>query len=222
MHLTVRLYAVCRERAGADRIELEFPGDSATLTEVFDALRREAPALAPLLAVTRVAINHEFAETNSVFRSGDEVALIPPVSGGSGLGPFLLSDRPLDVAAIERAVADPGAGAVVSFAGTVRDRTGVHDVVALEYEAYPEMAERFLRKIGGEIAERWPGARVAIAHRTGRLEVGEVSVVIAVSSPHRAAAFEACRHGIERLKQDVPIWKKELRKDGSIWVGVGS
>lgn len=135
---------------------------------------------------------------------------------------FALTREAIDVGAVARAVESRAAGALASFLGTVRDRTGEHAVVALEYEAYDEMALRYLEKIGAECLERWPGVRVAITHRLGRVEIGEVSVAIAVSSPHRASAFEACRYAIERLKQDVPIWKRELRTDGSVWVGVGS
>ncbi|MEL7240059.1 MAG: molybdenum cofactor biosynthesis protein MoaE, partial [Planctomycetota bacterium] len=150
----------------------------------------------------------------------DELALIPPVSGGHDL--FEVRNEPLEVAEVEAAVRHGGAGAVVSFTGTVRNNTKGVAVDALEYEAYRSMAEKYLRTIGHEIAERWPDTRVAMLHRVGRLAVGEASVVIAVSSPHRADAFDACRHSIERLKEDVPIWKKEFRTDGSVWVGVGS
>ncbi|MCC7382122.1 MAG: molybdenum cofactor biosynthesis protein MoaE [Deltaproteobacteria bacterium] len=222
MQLTVRLFAVCRERAGQDRISVEIDGDSAGLSALLSAIGAAHPALAPLLPVVRLAVNHEFADESTEIHDGDELALIPPVSGGSGQGPFRLTTERVDPAEVERAVASAEAGAIVSFLGTVRARTGVHEVVALEYEAYTGMAERFLRKIGEEITAQWPSARAAIIHRVGRLEIGEISVAIAVASPHRAAAFEACRHAIERLKQDVPIWKKEIRKDGSVWVGVGS
>src|SRR5437588_687173 len=205
MRLEVRLFAACRERAGADRVAIELPGRTAPLADVRAALAQASPALAPLLAAVRVAVNREVAAEDAA------------VSGGSGLGPFEVRQGPITVEEVERAVRAPDVGAIVSFSGTVRARTGAHDVVALEYEAYREMAEFFLRRIGGEIAERWPGARAAVLHRTGRLEVGETSVVIAVSSPHRAQAFDACRHAIERIKEDVPIWKKEIRKDGSVW-----
>jgi molybdopterin synthase catalytic subunit len=222
MRLVVRLFAAARDRAGADRLTLSIEGSSASLEELRMALERSTPALAPILAISRIAVNQEFAEPGARVAEGDEIAIIPPVSGGSGQGPFELRASPIVSKEVEDAVRAPGQGAVVSFAGTVRDRTGEHEVVALEYEAYPEMAERFLRKIGDEIRERWPGARSAILHRTGRLGVGEISVVIAVSSPHRAEAFDACRHAIERLKKDVPLWKKEIRKSGEIWVGTGS
>ncbi len=219
MRLEVRLFAVCRERAGTDRLTVYVPS-APTVPELRAAIAEASPPLAPLLRISRLAINQEFAREDQVISETDELALIPPVSGGRGL--FLLTSTSIDVAAVERAVAADGAGATVSFVGTVRDHTGPHAVEALEYEAYPEMAQRFLERIGGEVADRWPGARCAIVHRTGRLGVGEASVAIAVSSAHRADAFEGCRHAIERLKQDVPIWKRELRKDGSVWVGVGS
>lgn len=219
MRLEVRLFAVCRERAGTDRLAVYVDAPHG-VPQLRAAIEAACPALGPLLRVSRLAVNHEFAAEDQVISATDELALIPPVSGGAGL--FALTSTPIDVAAVERAVASSGAGALVSFVGTVRDHTGPHAVVALEYEAYTDMAERFLARIGGEVAERWPGARCAIVHRVGHLEVGEASVAIAVSSAHRADAFEGCRHAIERLKQDVPIWKRELRKDGSVWVGVGS
>lgn len=222
MGLEVRLYAVCRERAHTDRVTVELPSDGDTIEGLKVRLGQAVPALLPLLPLVRVAVNQEFAAPGDRVKEGDEVALIPPVSGGSGLGPFRLSATPIRAETVEAAVANPEAGAVISFQGTVRARTGEHQVVALEYEAYQGMAERFLRKIGEEIVERWPGSKVSIEHRVGRLLVGEVSVVIAVASPHRAAAFEASRYAIERLKVDVPIWKKEVRSDGSCWVGIGS
>lgn len=222
MRVSVRLFAILRERMRSDTLEVELPGETASVEAVMAAVSAAAPAIAPLLGMTRVAVNEAFAAPGECIRAGDVVALIPPVSGGSGLGPFKIQRTLIDVAGVVEAVRAPDAGAVASFLGTVRSATGGVPVVALEYEAYEAMAVRTLRGIGAEIAERWPGARVAIVHRVGRLEVGEVSVAIAVSSPHRAESFAACRHAIERLKQDVPIWKKEIRADGSIWVGVGS
>lgn len=222
MRISVRLFAVCRERAGTDRLDVELVGETASVADLRRAIAAASPALAPLLPIVRFAVDERFASDADPVQPGDEVALIPPVSGGSGLGPFELRSTPITLDEVERAVARPEAGALVSFAGTVRSKTQGHDVVALEYEAYDSMAVRFLRTIGDEVRSRWPDASVAILHRTGRLEVGEVSVVIAVSSPHRGDAFDGCRHAIERLKQDVPIWKKEIRRDGSIWVGAGS
>jgi molybdopterin synthase catalytic subunit len=220
MRVYVRLFAILKERAGSDRIEIEIAGDSATLSELREAIAALYPALAPILPRVRIALNEEFAVEGDRVKEKDDIALIPPVSGGSGA--FAIERAPLELDRAVREVAHPGAGAIATFSGTVRDQTKGVAVVALEYEAYEAMALRFLRKIGDEIRAKFPEARVSIIHRIGRVEIGETSVVIAVSSPHRAEAFDGCRHAIERLKEDVPIWKKELRKDGSIWVGVGS
>ena len=133
-----------------------------------------------------------------------------------------IGPEPLSVAAAEREVSGTGMGALVHFVGTVRDNTRGKAVVALEYEAYAEMALSVFAKIEAEALAQWPGCRLAIHHRTGRLEPGEASVVIAAASPHRVDAFSACRHAIEALKKDAPIWKRELYPDGSSWVGMGS
>lgn len=220
MSFEVRLFAACRERAGTPRLVIDLAPGPVSARVLSEAIGRSCPALAPILSACRIAVNQEFLSGEVILQAGDEIAVIPPVSGGAGH--FRLTEAEIDPAVVEAAVATPHAGAVLSFHGTVRDRTGPHEVIALEYEAYPEMAERFLARIGAEISERWAGARVAIEHRAGRLLPGEISVVIAVACPHRADAFDACRYAIERLKQDVPIWKKELRKDGSVWVGLGS
>jgi molybdopterin synthase catalytic subunit len=133
---------------------------------------------------------------------------------------FRVTDQPLSVEAIARLVEHRGAGAVVVFVGTVRDSSEGRRVRYLEYDAYPEMAEATLRQIGDEIRQRWGLDRVAIVHRTGHLDIGEASVVIAVAAPHRVEAFQACRYAIDRLKAIVPIWKKEVWEDGeSRWVG---
>jgi molybdopterin synthase catalytic subunit len=131
---------------------------------------------------------------------------------------FELTVNPLDARRLEAAVAHKGAGAICTFTGVVRDTSRGRSVTHLDYEAYAEMAVAQMRKIGDEIAERWPEARVAMAHRTGRLEIGEASVVVAVSCPHRAEAIAACKWGIDRLKESVPIWKKEHAADGTYWI----
>ncbi len=132
---------------------------------------------------------------------------------------FAVVDRPIDEQAVTRAVADPGAGGVCTFSGVVRDNSHGKRVLYLEYEAYPEMAVKQMEVIDGEVRARWDVRRLAIVHRTGRLEIGEASVVIAVASAHRAEAFAACRYAIDRLKQILPVWKKEVWEGGEYWVG---
>jgi molybdopterin synthase catalytic subunit len=159
----------------------------------------------------------DFAASDTPLRDGDEVAFLPPVSGGAGT--CSISDRPLDVGAVVSRVAGAGMGGIVTFLGTVRDQARGHSIRHLEYEAYPEMAAREMERIAGQATQRWPGAEVAIAHRSGHLEVGEIAVVVVAAAPHREEAFAACRFAIDALKQTVPIWKKEVATDGEWWVG---
>jgi MoaE-MoaD fusion protein len=213
-----RLFARLREQAGTETEKLELPAGS-TLADVYGALRQRHPAL-PDGTTVRAALNQEFSDWTATVEDGDEVAFIPPVSGGAhGVGVlFELTVDPLDARRLEAAVAHKGAGAICSFTGVVRDNSRGRSVTYLDYEAYAEMATAQMRKIGEEIAERWPEARVAMAHRTGRLEIGEASVVVSVSCPHRAEAIAACKWGIDRLKESVPIWKKEHAADGTYWI----
>ena len=198
---------------------LELP-TASTLADVYEALRRRHPMLESDRNAVRAALNQEFKEWSAQVADGDEVAFIPPVSGGAhGVGVlFELTADPLDARRLEAAVSHKGAGAICTFTGVVRDSSRGRSVTHLEYEAYAEMAIAQMRGIGEEIAERWPDARVAMAHRTGRLEIGETSVVVCVSSPHRAEAIAACKLGIDRLKESVPIWKKEHAADGTYWI----
>jgi molybdopterin converting factor subunit 1 len=214
-----RLFARLRELAGADTERVELPGGSS-VGDVYDALRKAHPALEPDRNAVRAAVNQEFADWDAVVADGDEVAFIPPVSGGAhGVGVlFEVTARPLDARRMETAVAHKGAGAICTFTGVVRDSSRGRSVTHLEYEAYAEMATAQMRNIADEIAERWPDARVAMSHRTGRLEIGEPSVVVSVSCPHRGEAIAACKWGIDRLKETVPIWKKEHAADGTYWI----
>jgi molybdopterin converting factor subunit 1 len=215
----VRLFARLREQAGTDSETVEVR-TGATVADVYDALRKLHPALDPNRDSVRAAVNQEFADWHVIVSAGDEVAFIPPVSGGAHpVGVFFeLTADPLDARRLEAAVAHKGAGAICTFTGIVRDNSRGSSVTHLEYEAYAEMATAEMRKIADEIAERWPDARVAMAHRTGRLEIGEASVVVSASCPHRAEAIDACRWGIDRLKESVPIWKKEHAADGTFWI----
>ena len=213
-----RLFARLREQAGTETEMLEVPAGS-NLADTYEALRQKHPAL-PEHGGVRAALNQEFSDWTAQVADGDEVAFIPPVSGGAhGVGVlFELTVDPLDARRLEAAVARTGAGAICTFTGVVRDSSRGRSVTYLDYEAYAEMATAQMRKIGDEIAEQWPEARVAMAHRTGRLEIGEASVVVAVSCPHRAEAIAACKWGIDRLKESVPIWKKEHAADGTYWI----
>jgi molybdopterin synthase catalytic subunit len=215
--ITARLFARLREQAGTACIEVDLV--EATVQDVYRALRERHPALEADLALIRPARNQRFAEWSERVADGDEVAFIPPVSGGSGPGTLIeLGGEPLDARRLEAAVAHAGAGAICTFTGIVRDSSRGEEVTHLEYEAYAGMAERRMQAIVDEIAERWPDARVAMAHRTGVLEIGEASVVVSVSCPHRAEAIAACKWGIDRLKESVPIWKKEFARSGAVWI----
>jgi MoaE-MoaD fusion protein len=214
-----RLFARLRELArGAETETLELPAGS-TLADVYMTLRQRHRAL-PEPGAVRAALNQEFSDWTTTVEDGDEAAFIPPVSGGAhGAGVlFEITVDPLDARRLEAAVADTGAGAICTFTGVVRDSSRGRSVTHLEYEAFAEMAAAEMRKIGDEIGQRWPEARVAMAHRTGRLEIGEASVVVSVSCPHRAEAIAACKWGIDRLKESVPIWKKEHAADGTYWI----
>ncbi len=215
----VLFFAIARERVGrsVDHVEVA-PG--TTVGELFALLSEATPELEALRPYIRFAVNEHFVDHTHPLGKGDVVALIPPVSGG---GPHVsLTEDPIDVTAVEALVCHESCGAVLTFKGTVRSNTQQHRVLQLEYEAYGTMALKQFAQMAHDAMSEHEGLRVAICHRLGTVAIGEVAVVIAVSSPHRASAFEACRTLIERMKADVPIFKRESRGDGSIWVGMGS
>ena len=209
MSVRVRLFAGLRERAGWGVREIE----ASSVGDVWPALGLGEEPQGLLYAV-----NHEYAERDRALADGDEVALIPPVSGGA----FRLVEGPLDLGAVIAEVADDRAGAIATFKGTVRRQSRGREVIALEYEAYGGMAEKVMAEIAAGVKERYELCEVAVAHRVGRCDVGEVSVAIAVSAPHRQDALSACRDVIDELKQRVPLWKKELYEGGEEWIGRGS
>ena len=215
--VTVRYFAMVRELMGRP-VETRSVPAATTVGGLLDALIADEPRLGPMRGATMVMVNEEYVPANHELSPGDEVALIPPVSGGEDRR-FRVQAEPLDPRVVEAAVEDPGSGALVTFVGRVRDNARGRRVDLLEYEAYPAAAERMMAQIGHEIGDRWGIDRVAIAHRIGRLGVGEASVVIAVASAHRGEAFAACQYAIERLKEIVPIWKKEHYADGAVWIG---
>jgi MoaE-MoaD fusion protein len=217
MAIDVLYFAGARDAAGTARETLARA--PATVGGLRLALATAHPRLARVLSRCRIAVDQEFAPDEAPLRDGAEVAIVPPVSGGAARL-FAIVDRPLALSEVVEAVSAPGLGGVVTFTGAVRDETRGRRVVRLEYEAYREMAERALAGIGAEVA-REHGAEVAIVHRVGTLLPGDAAVVIACAAPHRTAAFRACEACIERLKKDVPIWKREVYEDGSEWVGAG-
>jgi molybdopterin synthase catalytic subunit len=216
MILHIKLFAGAREAVGAREVRLDVP-ENLTAAEVLTRLGERYPRLGPMLASLRLAVNREYVRSDHRLRQDDEVALIPPVSGGSDL--FEVTPDPLSLDAVIRGVSRTTSGAVSSFLGIVREFSRGRQVTLLEYEAYPEMASSTMQTIGSEIRERWQVDAVAIVHRVGRLEVGEASVAIAVAAAHRREALEACAYAIERLKAVVPIWKREVWSDGSEWIG---
>jgi MoaE-MoaD fusion protein len=208
----VRLFAGLRERAGTGGRELELP-DGARVNDVWPALGLGEEPAGLLYAVER-----EYAERERPLRDGEEVALIPPVSGGA----FRLTEEPIDLAAVVVEVADDQAGAVATFIGTTRVESRGRTVRYLDYEGYGGMAERVMEEIAEELRTRYDLRSVAITHRIGRVGIGDASVVIAVSAPHRHDALAACRDAIDTLKERVPLWKKEVYEGGEEWIGRGS
>jgi len=213
VRVRVLLFGSVREALGVKDLDVELAAGAtvgdlrATLAERHALFARHR-----LLA----AVNQETVAEDAPLADGDEVAFLPPVSGGAPR--CTLHEAPLDPREVEARVRGDDAGGVVTFVGAVRDHSRGHDIRHLEYEAYPGMAEREMEKIADEAARRWPDARAALAHRVGHLVIGDLAVVVAAAAPHRAEAFEACRFAIDTLKQTVPIWKKEVTTSGEYWV----
>jgi len=214
--LSVLYFAAAREAAGVPRESI--PHVAGSVADLRRTLAERHPALGRVLPHCRLALNQEMASDGDAVPDGAEVAVIPPVAGGAPR--CRVVEHPLSLDEAVAAVRDPGRGAVVTFEGDVRSATRGRAVVRLEYEAYLPMAERTLLRLAAEV-EREHGAAVAILHRVGHLLPGEAAVVIACAAPHRTPAFRACEATIERLKQEVPIWKREVYEDGTSWVGLG-
>lgn len=219
MNVRVVLFAKPRELVGRPNVDLSLPA-GATAKEAWLQLSDQYQ-LGPLPRSFRCAVNSEYAQWDDALKDGDELAVIPPVSGGAvgqRKGLVALRDAALDPAEIAAAVRTDADGAVVTFAGVVREHSRGKTVRALVYEAYGAMAERQMQTLAEEARRRWPLTDLAVVHRTGTLRVGETSVVIAVAASHRGEAFDACEWLIDELKRTVPIWKKEVYTEGEAWV----
>jgi MoaE-MoaD fusion protein len=209
MEVTVRLFAMLRERAGAPEVTLDLP-DGARVADALDSLAGLAEDI-PLV----LAVNREYADSDQVLDAGDELALIPPVSGGEGVSAATwsrVSAEPLSLDSLAQRVRDPRAGAVITFSGVTRD------VERLEYDAYAEMAEERMAAITAEAVERHGLCAAAVEHRVGDVPLSEPSVIVAVSAPHRGEAFAGAREIIDRVKAEAPIWKKEVEGAAGRWV----
>lgn len=229
MQITVHLFAGLRDVMGGDLVE-EFDADSIPVTALRARLDEAHEKLRPYLTGVAIAVNEDYIlDENELLKDGDTVALIPPIAGGAGdapneaggeLPPFLVTDAVLEVRALRDLVTTRASGAVVVFEGVVRDHHEGRDVLRLEYEAYVPMAEKQLRAVAGEVMTDFADREVhdvAIHHRIGTLEIGDVSLVVAVSAAHRKDAFDAALRAVDRVKETVPVWKKEHGTDGTHW-----
>jgi molybdopterin synthase catalytic subunit len=215
MQITVKLFGAVRESAGAKELSLTL-SEGARASDAWKHLIGQFPSIAGFGERLAVSVNLEIGSSETALHDGDEVAFLPPVSGG--MGTCSLSQGPLDAESVVSRVAGPGMGGIVTFVGAVRDHARGRQIRHLEYESYPEMAEREMERIAAQAEQRWPGTKLAIDHRTGHLEIGDIAVIVVAAAPHRAEAFEACRFAIDTLKETVPIWKKEVATDGEYWV----
>jgi molybdopterin synthase catalytic subunit len=237
VRVSIRLFAGLHDLVGRREVELELV-DGATVADLRHQLASQYPAIMPFMGTLVCAVNEEYVPNEHRLNPGDQVALIPPVSGGSCAGGgqaaarkggpargegaasdrFLVTEEPLDPQRLVELVRRDESGAVALFYGVVRNRSQGRRVLHLEYEAYPSMAVKKMRQVAEEVHSRWDITDMAISHRTGRLEIGETSLLVAVSAPHRREAFDACHYAVDRIKQIVPVWKKEVWEGGESWV----
>lgn len=225
MAITVRLFAALREHVGHSSLELEL-APNETVGSLFDRLFVDS-AVQGLRPSLLFAVNRDYVSPDHELRDGDEVAFIPPLGGGAPapegepIARVFLSREPLNLSALIDCVRGPGRGGITTFTGTVRDHFEGRPVLHLDYEAYEEMVLPKMAELCEVIEARWPETSVAMAHRVGRLHIGDEAVHVAVGAPHRDAAFAACRFAIDELKATVPIFKKEIYEDGSQWKAQG-
>ena len=223
MHVRVLFFGRLKDIVGKSEEQAEL-SDGARVEDLFARYGRSFPELAKFRSSVVASVNQEFAEWRAPLAAGDEVAFLPPVSGGAIPADAAVEEdlcalvrTPIETAETVAKLKAPSDGAVVVFEGIVRNHSGSRSTLYLEYEAYEAMALAKMREIGAEMRGKFSIRRYAMIHRLGHLEIGETAVLVAVSSPHRAAAFDACRYGIDTLKRTAPIWKKEFFRDGAAW-----
>lgn len=231
MKLTISLFAGLADRIGASQIEITYSETTLTAVRLKEEIAYLYPDSAALVNLSFLAVNHKYAVDDLLITEQDEISLIPPVSGGqqdpasdsfhSQNHMYAITSQPLSMEEVTQKVNTANHGATLVFVGTTREMTGDQRTIHLEYEAYIPMALSKMEQIGEEISANWPGTKCAISHRIGKVDIAESSVIIAVSTPHRDNCYAASRYAIERLKQIVPIWKKEVWEDGTEWMGHG-
>lgn len=221
MHVTTRFFAIHRDIVGTSSLQFQIE-DGATVAAVWSRLGEQYPELVPATRSLMYAVNQVYADPETALHDGDEVAFIPPVSGGQDgeFRPFVVTEQPLNADALSQYVQTSSDGAIVLFSGVARNNFNGRATAHLFYDAYPAMAEPVLASIAAEAAERWDLGRIAVHHRTGQLNIGETAVLVAVAAPHRHGAFAAAEYIMDRIKEIAPIWKRETWTDGDAeWVG---
>lgn len=223
MKVSVHYYAAAKELAGCSSSAFELANDSVPQAELRELVSERFPALAPFLERMRLAVNGDFVEASQPIRDGDRIDVLPPVAGGSPIVLCRITERAISLDELREAVDHPGAGGVCIFDGVVRDHADGKSVARLDYEAHESLAEKEMLRVLQGVAAEHTGARIAAVHRVGQLAVGDVAVCVAVSAPHRDEAFSACRKAIDRIKETVPLWKKEWGPGGDAqWVNLDS
>ena len=226
MQVKLLFFASLKDIVGSRQLDLDVPS-GATVNDLLERLESRYPGLRRYRSIVLTSLNEEYVDRHAVVSDGDEVALFPPVSGGSSSGP-VLSERPREIYRLTREAIDaheiaelilrPEDGALCVFEGVVRNNSKGKATRYLEYEAYETMALKTMEEIGEFVRNAWDIGCVAIIHRLGHMDIGETSVAVIITSPHRKASFDACEYAIDRLKKIVPIWKKEFFEDGEVWV----
>jgi molybdopterin synthase catalytic subunit/molybdopterin converting factor small subunit len=214
LKVRARFFGFYRELVGISQADLEVE-ERISLADLKQKLAEVFPPLQVFSDNLLLAVNGEYGSDELDLKDGDEIAVLPPLGGGSDIE---VTTDPISTEAVADKVKRDSYGALVTFAGRVRDNSEGQRVLYMEYEAFQEMAQKKLTEIADEVRARWQPLDIAISHRVGRLEVGEVALAIAVASPHRKEAFAACQYAVDRIKEIVPIWKKEIREDGGVWM----